>query len=385
MGNVDHAEGGQDMTKRSKVIQALAAALLITLIGSQTVGATGRTQEITPAAGDTNIEVPITVEIGSSFTVSLPVDIPLVESQETKGLFTHDTEVGVKGNLIEGAYVIIETEKSVPIYDITNQPTSLTGASIPAEDDQSSYQHKNPVSATITKNGFLWSREELLNAAKAEGSIITYDETTGYHNTAVAIRATGITSGRWRGVLPFTIKYIEGDPLGEFAPGLYTANNVRTKSWKELLDEKIVTVTGTVLSKIEYDVTGYLVVDDSITEIEASAGHFRDLTGIAFSKKSKLTKIGSLAFYESPLKKAILPEGLLIIEKSAFGGCESLTKINIPSTVTTIGETAFRDVPVAINVPSGVSSIGESAFLNVPRIYYYGTATGSPWGAEGIN
>lgn len=60
----------------------------------------------------------------------------------------------------------------------------------------------------------------------------------------------------------------------------------------------------------------------------------------------------------------MLNEGIQKIEKSAFYGCESLERITLPSTVTEIGERAFRDCKwlreVFLN--EGLVKIGNTAF-----------------------
>lgn len=48
----------------------------------------------------------------------------------------------------------------------------------------------------------------------------------------------------------------------------------------------------------------------------------------------------------------------------AFAYCSSLTSINIPDSVTSIGANAFSGCRslTSINIPDGVTSIGEGAF-----------------------
>ena len=52
------------------------------------------------------------------------------------------------------------------------------------------------------------------------------------------------------------------------------------------------------------------------------------------------------------------------IGRCAFGGCVSVTNINIPKSVTDIGELAFSDCLslTSIEIPEGVTYIAENAF-----------------------
>ena len=64
-----------------------------------------------------------------------------------------------------------------------------------------------------------------------------------------------------------------------------------------------------------------------------------------------------------------------------------LTSINIPNSVTSIGDSAFYNCTnlISANIPNSVTSIGSDAFFNVLNVNYNGTATGSPWNANCIN
>ena len=86
-------------------------------------------------------------------------------------------------------------------------------------------------------------------------------------------------------------------------------------------------------------------------------------------------------------KMTIIPNSVMSIGERAFGNCTGLTSITIPNSVTSIGCSAFEfcTALTSITIPNSVTSIGSSAFNNVPNIVYYGTATGSPWGARSIN
>lgn len=90
-----------------------------------------------------------------------------------------------------------------------------------------------------------------------------------------------------------------------------------------------------------------------------------NLKGIDLSE-ARFDNVPSEAFTNnSRLHYCVLPEGITSIETSAFKGT-SLTSITIPSTVTNIGKEAFYNVTTLQNVTfateSKLNSIGESSF-----------------------
>ncbi|MFW5779938.1 MAG: leucine-rich repeat protein [Bacillota bacterium] len=58
------------------------------------------------------------------------------------------------------------------------------------------------------------------------------------------------------------------------------------------------------------------------------------------SEEINVTSIGSLAFYDLPVKNVVLAEGITIIENFSFGYSEIMT-IDIPSTIESIGDWSF--------------------------------------------
>ncbi len=64
------------------------------------------------------------------------------------------------------------------------------------------------------------------------------------------------------------------------------------------------------------------------------------------------------------INQCTINENCRIIGEYSFYNCDSLTSIEIPSSVTSIGESAFYDCDslASIEIPSSVTSIGESAF-----------------------
>ena len=79
--------------------------------------------------------------------------------------------------------------------------------------------------------------------------------------------------------------------------------------------------------------------------------------------------IGDRAFYDSgdddEVGEMVVTMGsnVVTIENQAFDSCEKMTSITLPSTLTTIGNTAFSSTGLtSISIPGSVTSIGQQAF-----------------------
>ena len=72
------------------------------------------------------------------------------------------------------------------------------------------------------------------------------------------------------------------------------------------------------------------------------------------------------AFWGSSLRKLVIPSSVTSIGVSAFSCCSSLREVVIPSSVTRIGECAFSNCSSLreVVIPSSVTSIGNAAFWN---------------------
>ena len=82
---------------------------------------------------------------------------------------------------------------------------------------------------------------------------------------------------------------------------------------------------------------------------------------------NSVTTIGYAAFQDCDgLTSINIPESVTAIENYVFSGCNGLTSINIPNAVTTIGDYAFSGCIglTTINIPNSVTTIGEFAFFN---------------------
>jgi hypothetical protein len=79
-----------------------------------------------------------------------------------------------------------------------------------------------------------------------------------------------------------------------------------------------------------------------------------------------VTGIGIAAFCASSLTDVTLPNSVTSIETAVFLECKSLTSITIPDSVTNIGKRAFEECEnlTDVIIPESVTSIGSEAFSN---------------------
>ena len=80
---------------------------------------------------------------------------------------------------------------------------------------------------------------------------------------------------------------------------------------------------------------------------------------------NSVTSIGDYAFaYCSSLASVSIPNSVTSIGDWAFQSCESLASVSIPNSVTSIGECAFESCVslASVTIPDSVTSIGERAF-----------------------
>ena len=84
-----------------------------------------------------------------------------------------------------------------------------------------------------------------------------------------------------------------------------------------------------------------------------------------------VTSIGERAFYNCrSLTSVNIPKGVTSIGFRAFLSCSCLTSVNIPEGVTSISGEAFSGCAISnIRIPNSVTSIGEAAFKNCTDLY----------------
>ena len=107
-----------------------------------------------------------------------------------------------------------------------------------------------------------------------------------------------------------------------------------------------------------------VVIEDGVTRIGAyTFCFFSSLTEVNIP--NTVTSIGRGAFRDcTALKKIYIPNSVTAIGAYAFWHCGSLAEVNIPDGIETIDEGVFADCDslAHIDIPNSVTSIGNSAF-----------------------
>ena len=131
---------------------------------------------------------------------------------------------------------------------------------------------------------------------------------------------------------------------------------------------------------------GHYSIPENISKI--IGGAFEDCSALtSVTIPISVKSIGALAFYRcSSLTSVTIPNSVTSIEHHAFSQCRSLTSVTISNSVASIGNLAFAGCSglTSVTIPNSVKSIGEFAFEDIDVVYYSGSATGAPWGANRV-
>jgi hypothetical protein len=106
-------------------------------------------------------------------------------------------------------------------------------------------------------------------------------------------------------------------------------------------------------------------IPDRVTSIQSNAfarnvNYYNQLTSVTIP--SSVTSIGSSAFYGNDLASVTIPSSVTSIGSSAFYG-NQLTSVAIPNSVTSIDPQAFYGNKLtSVTLPSSVTTIGSGAF-----------------------
>lgn len=100
------------------------------------------------------------------------------------------------------------------------------------------------------------------------------------------------------------------------------------------------------------------------------------LKNVVFQSGSTLTTIGASAFSFSNIESIDIPNSVTTIGESAFAGSSSMSGFSIPTSITTIGQNAFSGCAtgsLTVVFPSSITSIGASAFTSLDNVVFDGT------------
>ena len=191
------------------------------------------------------------------------------------------------------------------------------------------------------------------------------------NNAKVTVTATGANNGD-KAILKITLidnrgKEISVSRVLEYFNGVIVDTSAgelsNVLSGITLTNINALKVTGTL------NETDFKYIRENLTALEVL-----DLSGTNMT----VFPNRALAFYNgenTTLKEVILPEGLISIEEAAFANCTALEKLNVPSTVNTLGRWILENTKVtSFTIPQGVTEIPASCFygsaittINIPQ------------------
>lgn len=100
--------------------------------------------------------------------------------------------------------------------------------------------------------------------------------------------------------------------------------------------------------------------------VDASNEIYCSYNGTIYSKDMKNLIMCPNALYTSNYR---IPDGVNIISNQAFANCQNIQSFSLPSTLSVIGKSAFKDCEMtSIVIPENVTVIGESAFENCKKL-----------------
>ncbi len=133
------------------------------------------------------------------------------------------------------------------------------------------------------------------------------------------------------------------EDITSYLYGLFDETGKQTYTWQALIDEELITVSGTTLTKVSTSLSGVLKISNNIITIgESALSYCASLTSVVIP--DSVTTIGQDAFSHcTSLTEIVIPDSVITIDEYAFVTCESLTTVTIGSGVTSIGHNAFSE------------------------------------------
>lgn len=190
------------------------------------------------------------------------------------------------------------------------------------------------------------------------------------NNAKVTVTATGANNGD-KAILKITLidnrgKEISASRVLEYFNGVIV--DISAGELSNVLSGITLTNINTLKVTGTLNETDFKCIRENLTALEVL-----DLSGTNMT----VFPNRALAFYNgenTTLKEVILPEGLISIEEAAFANCTALEKLNVPSTVNTLGRWILENTKVtSFTIPQGVTEIPASCFygsaintINIP-------------------
>ncbi len=108
----------------------------------------------------------------------------------------------------------------------------------------------------------------------------------------------------------------------------------------------------------------FFELEDGTYAVTYYDGDYPHVTYPSTYKGKPVTHICYAASTFTNLESAVIPEGITVIEGSAFVNCDDLEAINLPDGLKIIGDGAFKGCEnlTEISIPESVEIIGTSAF-----------------------
>lgn len=131
-----------------------------------------------------------------------------------------------------------------------------------------------------------------------------------------------------------------------------------------------------------------ITIPNAVTSIGSQAFYnCTNLTTVNFNADSCTNASSSIFGGSTHLTYVTIGNTVKVIPNYLFSNCSTLTHITIPTSVVRINNGAFYSCIglSTVQIPNTVTYIGTNAFYRVRNIVYYGTASGSPWGANTRN
>ena len=178
------------------------------------------------------------------------------------------------------------------------------------------------------------------------------------------------------------VSYVEGDNTVHYnkvETRIIATYNVEDASNPTQLymymNQQDMTILGIdMFSKVEIDGTEVAVadLDTAQGQYQFSGGEhtvkytLKDPTmiGVEADEETGMpSKVGA-TFVSCPITSVEIPDSVTSIGEGAFSECGSLTSVTIPNSVTTIGDSAFYNCTslTSVTIPNSVTSISSSAF-----------------------